>query len=342
MKRLSFGLFFGSACALGVSALAPGLADAAPVRMLVSGTCPSAQLVTEELDATLPEPLPFLREKSVDVRLIDLGHLFSVSVLGIERRFRDPYRRCRERADTAALLIAMALDPPALSRDSPPDELEAQFGHREHVETEPAPSQDAPDGARVPIQAVPQVWEEEQPTRRRPRNVQLLLGANLLGTRGLGSGTQVSLGADLRVGLGTDWLQAVLGVTLLSDTTLAGVYSLRRIPSIDVGVRGAVRRGRWQLALELGTYWEQATFAGSGVFFASSGRVEWSGVGARVTMGLRISPSVWVWLHRRFALVASLPLQVDFAGPANIRLEQGAELPSSYLSGMLGVGGRIF
>lgn len=313
------------------------------MRMLVSGTCPSAQLVTEGLDATLPEPLPVLREKSVDVRLSDLGHLFSVSVLGIERRFRDPYRRCKERADTAALLIAMALAPPVLSHDPAPEELEAVLGDRQHENgAEPVAARDEPDGTRGPVQAVPQVWDSDPPTRRRPRGFQLLLGANFIGTRGLASGTKVSLGADLRVSLGLDWLQAVLGVTLLPDTTLAEVYSLHRIPIIDVGIRGAVRRGRWQLAVELGSYWEQVAYTGSSTFFSPSGLTQWSGMGVVTIMGLRISPSVWVWLHRRFAFVASLPLQANFVDAANARLQQDVELPSSYISGMFGVGGRIF
>src|SRR4051794_20193290 len=71
--------------------------------------CPSADAVSAELIKANAQPMT-----AHDVQLIDLGAQFEIAIDGAMRRFDDVGRDCKERARTAAVLIAMAVTPSAV------------------------------------------------------------------------------------------------------------------------------------------------------------------------------------------------------------------------------------
>src|SRR5262245_1353527 len=55
-----------------------------------------------------------------DIAITDDGPSFRVAAAGQERSFVDPVRECLDRARHAAVFVALALDPPAISTTKPP------------------------------------------------------------------------------------------------------------------------------------------------------------------------------------------------------------------------------
>jgi hypothetical protein len=56
-----------------------------------------------------------------DITITDDGPSFRVVAAGQERAFVDPVRECLDRARHAAVFVALALDPPAISTTKPPE-----------------------------------------------------------------------------------------------------------------------------------------------------------------------------------------------------------------------------
>jgi hypothetical protein len=124
----------GLASVLGrVSALIAGLAfaefaHAAPPPALrvvgEEGACPSPTQVAFVLKRLLRQtrvtsesaaPLPD------DAAIVDRGTEFRVTIAGQERSFADPARGCAERAQNAAVFVALMLDPPMIADLTAPD-----------------------------------------------------------------------------------------------------------------------------------------------------------------------------------------------------------------------------
>ena len=387
MLLLACGLFLATGSTVTVSTLSPGAKAALSVRMVVSGRCPSKQLVRKQLVAALSDLRPPGSEGSVDVQLVDEGKFYRISMMGLERRFHDPDRQCHNRAEAAALLIGLALAPPALSANS---QMETQTGAAEVSPDTPAgpsvpgssmralddsasaavrvpqaksspplqqavaptpsvPTEAKPDpstAVRVlqaksspPLQQavapIPSVPTEAKPDPLQGRAWQILLEASVVGSMAPISGDALTGGGDVRISIGTDRFQGVLGGSGLMRTTVAaGQASLLRIP-IDVDVRGALRLGRVQLALELGVILGQLEVS-SPTFYLGRG---WP-----IDTALRISPAVRIWLGRRIAMSASVPIAVSFATYPLPLASDGlpAATPGLWLGATLGVTGRIF
>ncbi len=62
-----------------------------------------------------------------DITISDDGTTFRVLAAGQERSFADPVRECLERARHAAVFVALALDPPAVSGARPPEPERAEL-----------------------------------------------------------------------------------------------------------------------------------------------------------------------------------------------------------------------
>ena len=107
-----------SVSAAAVATAAPAVGSEGPAQVDAIGTCPGQEAVAAALEPVLRrEPAPPL---SVAPRVIDLGDRFEVVAAGQRAQYVDPARDCRERARTAAVFIALALNPPELP--SPPPE----------------------------------------------------------------------------------------------------------------------------------------------------------------------------------------------------------------------------
>ncbi len=126
-------------CAVALLVLTGTARAAPPVAWVVGepGACPSPAALAAQLAPLLPrfrvvagEPA----EGDHEVRISDGGARYGVTVDGVERTENDEARRCDERARTAAVLVALALEtpsfgpppvPPALPRRKAWVELEA-------------------------------------------------------------------------------------------------------------------------------------------------------------------------------------------------------------------------
>ena len=131
----------------------PSVARAAPpndLRVSSNSSCPAARDVVAELGPLLPRTRVLPTDdaaptaNAVTASIIDEGERVRVRVASEERVFKDAGRACVERARTAAVLIALVLEPPTF-----PDAKPAPS---------PPPPQPAPPPAS-PRHAVPLTFE---------------------------------------------------------------------------------------------------------------------------------------------------------------------------------------
>src|SRR3954467_11327936 len=87
-----------------------------PIRLQVSGACPSATALATSLVPLVSGRAvldgPATDPSATVVMLEDLGSSYRITVSGRARDLRDEARDCDERAGEAAVLLALALEPP--------------------------------------------------------------------------------------------------------------------------------------------------------------------------------------------------------------------------------------
>ncbi len=203
-------------------------APPAEIRLeLARDACPSAEAVASALAPLLPETR--IAEAGPVVTIRDLGDAFRIAVGPQQRTVSDATRECHERAVTAAVYIALVLDPPALPAVA--------------AAIEPAAPLDA-TAVTVAAPASPAAIARG--------------GVLALEVAGVGAmapkDTLVSGGAAARLSWGGGAVAGTLGATALlpvtQDVGSAGAR-LVRVP-IDVGLRLRARRGALDVAGDLG------------------------------------------------------------------------------------------
>jgi hypothetical protein len=112
--------------AWGIASVAPSALAAPPATIRIVGDergCPTPGQVSGLLAPLLPASRIGASSGPVaaeDVTITDDGPSFRVVAAGQERSFVDPVRECLDRARHAAVFVALALDPPAVSTPKPP------------------------------------------------------------------------------------------------------------------------------------------------------------------------------------------------------------------------------
>jgi hypothetical protein len=296
-----------AAWALVVVALVAQRASGAPLRVAVRGSeasCPSVEQLIVALRPLVPD-VTLMKEIADAARTIELsddaGPGYSIRVDALERSFTDPGRDCAERARLAAVFAALALAPP-----TPPSE----------PITKPA-----------------------EPAPARPMWRRLASTIELVGTisRAARAGRELSGGAAVRAAIGVHALSAVVGIGAGNPTSVdlgVGSTTLLRVP-IDLGLRGAYRRGRVEVLGDLELALVPMRLAGDGLANAQ--------VGDRLEVGLRIALDLRVWVHGRIAVVGGMEGSV-FPKPYTIAVDPVGDLgetPIAWLGGHVGVAVRL-
>jgi hypothetical protein len=312
-----------------VSALIAGLAfaklaDGAPPPALrvvgEEGACPSPMQVafvlkrllrqtrvTSELAVPLPD----------DAAIVDRGTEFRVTIAGQERSFADPARGCAERAQNAAVFVALVLDPPTIADLTAP---------------EPAPPPAAPPAPPAP----------EKPRHSPPVNQVnttswdftvkgLLMAAPAEGTRQTavagGFGAWIRGQHPVHIAVGAGLLKGALDFT---DVTADAWW----IP-LDVALGFAGRTGSWEVAGEIGPNASLLSIAGRDLKDARSQ--------IRLELGARAAGSSRFWLSQNFALFLSAEgifRPMPYALQINPQGEVG-QMPSLWFGGAAGLSAAL-
>jgi hypothetical protein len=236
----------------------PGLA------VEVTGECPGREAVHAALLAALGRETP--GPSAEPPRVTDLGDRFEMAALGQTRQVPDPERDCAERARTAAVFIALALNPPAFQ-----------------ARAEPAITRTAPPAA-------PPAAEPAGEAPSSPRWSSLALAARVDGVPADGSSSSLAVagGAELTGAIGRGALGIVAGAAILAPTdgTFSGVIvRQQRFPlNIGVTVRHELAR-RFELAGAAGLALVPFTLRGEGL--GSSLPATRLDTGARLACALR-------------------------------------------------------
>src|SRR5438067_1087137 len=89
------------------------------VRISGPSECPPAADVARELRSILPRMRVVVAPNGPsEVRISDERSRYRIAVAGSERELVDEGRRCEDRARAAAVVVALALEPPAVPRDA--------------------------------------------------------------------------------------------------------------------------------------------------------------------------------------------------------------------------------
>lgn len=158
---------------------------------------------------------------AITVRLEDGGDSVRVFIGSAVQEVADPGRRCDERARAAAVLIALALQPPAL--DAPPAKAEG-----------------------APVPGVP-------PIKTVNLIVDLATQGDLAPLSPAGE-TVIAAGGSLHLSIGRSWIGGVIGIAALAPSDIpvsTGTARVVRVP-VDIDLRLSLRRGPFELAGDVG------------------------------------------------------------------------------------------
>lgn len=307
-----------------VSALVLGLAftevaSAAPPATLrvvgEEGACPSPAQVAFVLKRLLRQTRVTSESAAPlvgDAAIADQGAEFRVGIAGQERAFVDPARSCAERAQNAAVFVALVLDPPMVA-DAPPPEP---------APPPPPPPAPAPEKPR----AAPPITATSTPSwdftlkgllmvapaaSQRPAAVAGGLGLWLRGQHLV----HVAFGAGLLKG------------ALSFDDAKADAWWV----PLDVALGFAGRTGAWELAGEIGPNASLLSIAGRDLRDARSQ--------IRLEVGARAAGSVRFWLSQKFAPFLSAE-GILRPIPYALRIEPQGEvgqMPSFWFGGAAGL-----
>lgn len=296
----------GILCAVGLLALVRG--DAAggdgmearrTIRVMAPGsTCPTSALLAQSVASALREDWTVTRDAqayaATSVTLEDNGTRFRVSVSGHEPHWfedrKDRKRDCEERAYTAAVWIALAVNPPAGEPDAGAPDASSAVDAAYAIDMAraidmtialPSPVVDAGE-ARTPA------------TRPITLDVEAFGGAafspDVTGSTTGGGGFRFALGTAYHVGF-------ALGGSVMAPVSLAldrGRASLLRAP-FDLDLRLALRRGQVEGALDLGVALSLLQLTGDGYAGNQSPAIP--------DFALRGALALRIWPHARFALL---------------------------------------
>jgi hypothetical protein len=249
------------------------------------------------------------------VRVVDDGQTYRVIVGDTVRELSDPAQRCSDRADAAAVSIALLLAPPPPTTSVTPS-LPAVL---------PPATQPPPTRAS----------HEDRPISRRPperTNIDVAASGEIDGSGSSGP----AFGGGLRLSVTRFHLGASLGVAATSPVSLSlstGGVSLTRVP-IDLSFRGGYRWGRFELSGELGFVALLEVARGESVSRPVS-RTD-------ADFGLRVAIEARGWMTRRIAVFGGLqatavpaPLEIAFHDEGIV-----GKTPSYWLGGAIGLAFR--
>jgi hypothetical protein len=278
--------------ALGLVALAAHASAAPPRSVKIVGDergCPTPGQVSGLLAPLLPASRiaasggpPALD----DITISDDGASFSVLAAGQERSFVDPVRECLERARHAAVFVALALDPPAVSSVKPP----------------------GPDRAETPIEVA---------VVKPPSHVDLALGALLASAPGSSPRADVRAGGvAMRIRWGRE-LYGSAGVGFFPGSLhyQSADAKVLWFP-IDMALGLNIRSADYELGGEIGPAVTVFGVLGQNLLGASR---QW-----RADAGARVAVTGRAWIGERFGFFLSAQvaaffrpykLRVDPAGP---------------------------
>ena len=250
----------------------PGLAssDRPAVELVTTGgDCPSLDELATALAQFLPgRPIRSARTGTgaILVEVTDLVSRYRVAVAGQERLFADEARRCEDRAQTAAVFVALILEPPSAG-------------------DEPAP----------PAPALAVVAPSPPPRHRLFVDVEATGALRFSPPPGPGD-TLLAGGASLRVSAGWRSLGLALGVSALTPSRISvdggGAARLQRVP-VDLDLRLLLRWRRVELLLDGGLQLTAAGVRGEEVPGGTGTTV--LDVGWRAALGVRVRGSARVW-----------------------------------------------
>jgi len=293
--------------ALMFVAARPAAARAAhSITLVKADGCPSGRAFTAALQTIFPDAnfVTDGREESLRVELSDVGADYRVRVGTVQRDFTDAAMRCDERARKAAVLVALALEPPTVEVPPVAGARKSEVDSNRHV--------------RLP-------------------SVQLEIGGVFDAAPRSVSNSLFSGGAQVRLFVGARYVGAVVGIAGLSPTTLqvTGARArLARVP-IDLAVRGQLRRGRLALSLDAGVV--IAIQITNGLDVAPSLEE------TRMEVGVRIAAKVEYWAWKRVAPFIAIqgeyvPVPSDLVLPAAGIV---GTTPQFWVGGALGLALRL-
>jgi hypothetical protein len=299
-------------------AIAPGARAAPPPSLRVGaeeGACPTAGQVAEILKRLLPrtkvfaEAGPFGPE---DAAIFDQGSLFRVTVAGQDRSFVDATRVCAERAQHAAVFIALVLDPPTIAE--PPEAA---------VTVPAAPI--APEPARAPPVVAPPATQWELTLGG------LLLVAPSVHDRETAVASGVAAWVRGKRGFHLGFGAGLLRGSLRYNGAEADAWWI----PIDVAVGFTVKTSVWEVGGEIGP--------SAGVLSIVGVNLEQVSRQVRVELGGRASALSRFWFSQNFALFLSADALLRPV-PYALRISPEGEVgrtPWVWLGASAGLGGVL-
>jgi hypothetical protein len=293
----------------GLLLLLPATGRAEParhLRVVAGGDCPSGLAVKQELRRLFPAidvATASDQPGEGDAVVQEQPDGFTVALSEFRRYFEDPAARCAERAQMAAVFIAIALDPPRLPS----------------VPAEPPPSPAPPDSGAAP----PALELELGPVLQfapgaGTQNVPLALGGG--GRMRWGRTVSLSLGAALWSARALRYPQAEAAALWLP---------------LDLGVRVMRAEGGWDAGVEASLVVAPVRLQGANLPLSAGG---W-----RTEIGGRGSAILRRWLGDRvgvfacaYAVTMPRPYTLRVVGVGEV-----GNTPTLWLGGVVGVSFRI-
>lgn len=323
----------------------PAAGDATgPIRLdvLARGAgCPSPAALASALSAASRRFVIALDAAPADaapVAVFDEGPVYRVLAGTVVRAYKDPGRRCDERARTAAVLVALTLDPPPVAMPHRDDaDLERILADPAPPAAPPPPAPACPPVAAAPIAAVAVAAPIAAPAPPPRRSWITLAAAGLAeGAPGAGAGSATG-GGRMELAMAWRGIGAAVGLsgTAASDLAPSGVRARLARVAVDANLLGAIRRGLVEGVGELGL-----ALSLDAVQDPGAPRSGWS---LRAEPAARLAAGVRLWLATDVALTASahglLSLRpVPFQTPSGEALGQ---TPRAWLGGSIGVAFRM-
>jgi hypothetical protein len=263
-------------------ALAHAAHAAPPSTLRVAGeesACPAPSQVATVLRRLLRRTEVMTDAGPADeAAIVDQGPQFRVTVAAQERAFADPQRACAERAQNAAVFIALVLDPPTIAEPAPEPVTRAQAPVLPPAPERPAPS--PPPSGPKPMQ-----WD-------------LTLGGILLvAPSSSDRKTALSGGAQVWVrgkrGFHLGFGAGLLRGSLEFETASASAWWI----PIDLAVGYTAKSGASELGVEFGPSASVLSIVGRDLQQAQQQ--------VRLEIGLRASTWFRFWFDSKFAIYLS-------------------------------------
>jgi hypothetical protein len=280
-QKVALGVDRFSVLLIGL-ALAPAARAAPPSTLRVAGAegaCPAPGQVVTVLQRLLVRTQVTADAGTVgpnDAVIDDQGSQFRVTVAGQERSFVDPARGCAERAQHAAVFVALVLDPPMIA------------------EAQPGPVVVAP----APVAPMREQPRPASPSRTNARQWELALGGSVLVAPAVADRSTAVAGGvaawvrgkkGFHLGFGAGVLHGSLHFT---DADADAWW----IP-LDLAVGFTAQGAAWEMGAEIGPSASVLSIIGENL--AQAHRE------VRLEFGGRAAVMARFWLDKKFALFMS-------------------------------------